>query len=483
LTKAIMFMGTGSDVGKSMIVAGLCRAFTNRGLRVRPFKPQNMSNNAAVTADGGEIGRAQALQARACRVAPVTDMNPVLLKPQTDIGAQVVVQGRVVGAMKAREYQTRKGELMPAVLESFHRLGGDADLVLVEGAGSASEVNLRAGDIANMGFAEAADLPVVLIGDIERGGVIASVVGTCAVLPPAERARLKAFLINKFQGDVSLFDEGLRIITGHTGLPSLGVIPWFAEADRLPPEDALALAAARTTGPRAIRIAVPMLSRIANFDDFDPLREEPDVALEMIPPGRPLPGDADLVILPGTKATIPDLAFLRAQGWDIDLMAHLRRGGHVLGICGGFQMLGRRLDDPAGTEGAPGAVDGLGLLDLETVLDGPKSLVEVTGRHPASGTDMRGYEMHIGKTTGPALAAPLLDLGGRPEGAVAADGRVSGCYVHGLFTADGFRHAFLSGIRARAASGVRYDDAMEEVLDGLAKHLETHLDLNELLKL
>ncbi|WP_037452473.1 cobyric acid synthase [Skermanella stibiiresistens] len=478
-----MFMGTGSDVGKSMIVAGLCRAYANRGLRVRPFKPQNMSNNAAVTADGGEIGRAQALQARACRVAPVTDMNPVLLKPQTDIGAQVVVQGRVVGAMKAREYQTRKGELMPAVLESFHRLGRDADLVLVEGAGSASEVNLRAGDIANMGFAEAADLPVVLIGDIERGGVIASVVGTCAVLPPAERARLKAFLINKFRGDVSLFDEGLRIITGHTGLPSLGVVPWFAEADRLPPEDALALAAARTTGRRGIRIAVPMLSRIANFDDFDPLREEPDVALEMIPPGQPLPGDADLVILPGTKATIPDLAFLRAQGWDIDLAAHLRRGGHVLGICGGFQMLGRRLDDPAGTEGAPGAVDGLGLLDLETVLDGPKSLVEVTGRHPASGTDMRGYEMHIGKTTGPALAAPLLDLDGRPEGAVAAGGRVSGCYVHGLFAADGFRHAFLSGIRARPASGVRYDDAMEEVLDGLAKHLETHLDLNELLKL
>src|SRR5690349_4501917 len=268
--RAIMFMGTGSDVGKSLIVAGLCRAFTRRGLAVRPFKPQNMSNNAAVTADGGEIGRAQALQARACGVPPSTDMNPVLLKPQTDIGAQVVVQGRVVGAMKAREYQTRKGELMPAVLDSFDRLCAQADLVLVEGAGSASEVNLRAGDIANMGFAEAADLPVVLIGDIERGGVIASIVGTLAVLPPNERARLKAFLINKFRGDTSLFDDGLRIIAEHTGLRSLGVVPYFPDAGRLPPEDALGLASRPAGAGASIRIAVPMLSRIANFDDFDP---------------------------------------------------------------------------------------------------------------------------------------------------------------------------------------------------------------------
>jgi adenosylcobyric acid synthase len=478
-----MFMGTGSDVGKSMIVAGLCRAFTNRGLRVRPFKPQNMSNNAAVTADGGEIGRAQALQARACKVAPTIDMNPVLLKPQTDIGAQVVVQGRVVGAMKAREYQTRKGELMPAVLESFHRLGREADLVLVEGAGSASEVNLRAGDIANMGFAEAADLPVVLIGDIERGGVIASIVGTCAVLPDAERARLKAFLINKFRGDTSLFDDGLRIIAEHTGLPSLGVVPYFTDAGKLPPEDALALSSRSSVGGRAIRIAVPMLSRIANFDDLDPLREEPDVTLTMVPPGEALPGDADLVILPGTKATIPDLVFLREQGWDIDLAAHLRRGGHVLGICGGFQMLGTRLDDPAGTEGAPGAVDGLGLLDIETVLDGPKTLVEVTGLHSASGAPVRGYEMHIGQTSGAALTSPLLELEGRAEGAVSADGRVSGCYVHGMFSSDTFRHAFLSVIKDRANSGIAYEDGVESTLDALADHLEACLDLDALLAL
>ncbi len=478
-----MFMGTGSDVGKSMVVAGLCRAFTNRGLRVRPFKPQNMSNNAAVTKDGGEIGRAQALQARACKVAPTIDMNPVLLKPQTDIGAQVVVQGRVVGAMKAREYQTRKGELMPAVLESFHRLGREADLVLVEGAGSASEVNLRAGDIANMGFAEAADLPVVLIGDIERGGVIASIVGTCAVLPPAERARLKAFLINKFRGDTSLFDDGLRIIAEHTGLPSLGVVPYFTDAGKLPPEDALALSSRSSAGGRAIRIAVPMLSRIANFDDFDPLREEPDVTLTMVPPGEALPGDADLSSCPAPRRRFPIWPSCgnRAGTWI------LRR------ICGAAAMCwasaaasrcwGRRLDDPAGTEGAPGAVDGLGLLDIETVLDGPKTLVEVTGLHPASGAAIRGYEMHIGRTSGAALTRPLLELEGRAEGAVSADGRVSGCYVHGMFSSDTFRHAFLSAIKDRAVSGIAYEDGVESALDALADHLEACLDLDALLAL
>jgi adenosylcobyric acid synthase len=323
----------------------------------------------------------------------------------------------------------------------------------------------------------------VLIGDIERGGVIASIVGTCAVLPPAERARLKAFLINKFRGDTSLFDDGLRIIAEHTGLPSLGVVPYFTDAGKLPPEDALALSSRSGVGGRAIRIAVPMLSRIANFDDFDPLREEPDVTLTMVPPGTALPGDADLIILPGTKATIPDLAFLREQGWDVDLAAHLRRGGHVLGICGGFQMLGRRLDDPAGTEGTPGAVDGLGLLDIQTVLDGPKTLIEVTGLHPASGTGIRGYEMHIGRTSGAALERPLLELGGRAEGAVSADGRVSGCYVHGMFSSDSFRHAFLSAIKDRAISGLAYEDGVESTLDALANHLEACLDLDAMLKL
>ena len=350
-TPAIMIQGTGSDVGKSLIVAGLCRAFARRGLTVRPFKPQNMSNNAAVTADGGEIGRAQALQARACGVAPVTDMNPVLLKPQSEIGAQVVVQGRIWGNAKARAYQALKGELLPKVLESFRRLSAQADLVIVEGAGSPAEVNLRAGDIANMGFAEAADLPVVLVADIDRGGVIATLVGSHAVIAPAEARRVAGYVINKFRGDVSLFDDGLRIITEHTGWPSLGVVPFFPVAARLPAEDAVALSHSRVAEDREIRIAVPQLARIANFDDFDPLIAEPDVALDFVEPGRALPGDADLVVLPGSKATLADLAFLRDQGWDLDLRAHLRRGGRVLGICGGYQMLGRCISDPPGDRG------------------------------------------------------------------------------------------------------------------------------------
>lgn len=483
MARALMVMGTGSDVGKSLLVAGLCRAFVRRGLRVRPFKPQNMSNNAAVTPDGGEIGRAQALQARACRVPPSVDMNPVLLKPQSETGAQVVVRGRVAGSMKAREYQRRRGELMPAVIESFRRLAEDADLVLVEGAGSASEVNLRAGDIANMGFAEAAGLPVLLVGDIDRGGVIASVVGTCAVLPPSERERIRGYLINKFRGDPSLFDEGIAAISRHTGLPSLGVVPWFAPAARLPAEDALALAGIGGRAGAAIRVAVPMLARIANFDDLDPLRAEPDVSVEMVPPGRALPGDADLVILPGSKSTIGDLAFLRAQGWDVDLAAHRRRGGWVLGLCGGFQMLGRRLADPAGTEGPAGSAEGLGLLEVDTVLDGPKTLVEVAGTHRATGAPVRGYEMHIGRTDGPGLDRPLLDLGGRPEGAVSACGRVMGTYVHGLFAADAFRHAFLGAIRAREESGLAYEAEVDAVLDALADHLAAHVDLDRLLSL
>ncbi|MBF0307386.1 MAG: cobyric acid synthase, partial [Alphaproteobacteria bacterium] len=336
-----MLQGTGSDVGKSLLAAGLCRAFTRRGRRVRPFKPQNMSNNAAVTADGGEIGRAQALQARACGVAPGIDMNPVLLKPQSEMGAQIVVQGKVLGAASARDYHAMKPSLMPRVLESFRRLSADADLVIVEGAGSAAEVNLREHDIANMGFAEAADLPVVLVGDIDRGGVIASLVGTHALLPQGERARLAGYLINKFRGDPALFEPAIGMIEARTRLPCLGIVPWFPEAARLPAEDAAQLSAGRKAQGAGLRVAVPVLSRIANWDDFDPLSAEPGVALTLVRPGEPLPGDADLVILPGSKATIADLAFLRAQGWDIDLFAHLRRGGRVLGIFAGYQVLGR----------------------------------------------------------------------------------------------------------------------------------------------
>jgi adenosylcobyric acid synthase len=482
-TPALMLQGTGSNVGKSLLVTGLCRAFSRRGLKVRAFKPQNMSNNAAVTRDGGEIGRAQALQARACGVPPSVHMNPVLLKPQTEIGAQVIVQGRVLTNCKARDYAKLKPELMPYVLESFEQVRRDADLVLAEGAGSPAEVNLRAHDIANMGFAEAADLPVVLVGDVDRGGVIAALIGTHALLEPAERTRLKGYLINKFRGDPALFEDAHPIIAERTGMRGYGVVPWFEHAHRLPAEDILGLEDRAARGGAPIRIAVPRFARIANFDDLDPLAAEPDVQLQIVPRGAPLPGDADLVILPGSKATLADLADLRAQGWDIDLAAHVRRGGAVLGICGGLQMLGWRIADPDGVEGPSGHAQGLGLLDVETVLTGDKQLHQVRGREIASGAPIHGYEMHMGRTTGPALERPMLDLAGRPDGAVSADGRIRGCYVHGLFAADEFRHVFLARLKERASSGLAFEQQVDVTLDALADHLETHLDLEGLLAL
>jgi adenosylcobyric acid synthase len=477
-----MIQGTGSDVGKSLLVAALARIFTRRGLSVRPFKPQNMSNNAAVTADGGEIGRAQALQARAARVAPSVHMNPVLLKPQSDIGSQVVVQGRVVGTAKAREYQTMKPKLLGAVLESFERLAGEADLVLVEGAGSASEVNLRAADIANMGFARAADVPVVLVGDIDRGGVIASLVGTQAVIDPADSAMIVGFIVNRFRGDPSLFADGMKTVAQHTGWQSLGLVPFFADAHRLPAEDALGLTNSRATvGDGRPRIAVLAYPHIANFDDFDPLRLEPNVDLAFLRPGEPIPGDAALVILPGSKATIADLAALRDAGWDIDLKAHLRRGGHILGICGGYQMLGRRISDPDGIEGPAASVDGLGLLEVDTVLGGDKVLVEVGGETVQGSVPFKGYEMHIGRTTG--TPRPLLRLAnGKDEGASNDSGTVAGCYIHGLLSDDRQRHYWLQRIGVRG-SALNYEADVDATLDRLADHVEKYIDCDRLLAL
>ncbi|RED51221.1 cobyric acid synthase [Aestuariispira insulae] len=486
-TPAVMLQGTGSDVGKSLLVAGLARAYSRRGLTVRPFKPQNMSNNAAVTPDGGEIGRAQALQARACGVAPNVHMNPILLKPQTDMGSQVVVQGKVYTTAKARDYYQLKAELLPKALDSFERLSEEADLVLIEGAGSPAEVNLRAGDIANMGFAEAADLPVVLAADIERGGVIASLVGTWQVLEPEERSRLKGYVINKFRGDPTLFDSALEIIADHTGLPSLGVLPWFEAAGQLPAEDAVALERAAAdragSGPRPIRIAVPRLGRIANFDDLDPLKSETDVEVVFVQRGQPLPGDADLILLPGSKTTIADLKQFRAEGWDIDLLAHMRRGGRVLGLCAGYQMMGRSISDPDGIEGPPETIPGLGLLDLETVLAGDKALHEANGMERTTGQPVYGYEMHMGRTQGAGLARPMLDLGGRADGAISADGLAMGCYLHGLFAGDAFRTAFLAQFRKGREAGLAYETQVERTLDQLADHLEAHMDLDRLLEI
>jgi adenosylcobyric acid synthase len=479
-----MLQGTGSDVGKSLLVAGLARALARRGHVVRPFKPQNMSNNAAVTEDGGEIGRAQALQARACGVKPSRDMNPVLLKPQSEIGAQVVVQGCVLTSASARDYHALKSALLPAVLDSFGRICGEADIVLIEGAGSAAEINLRQSDIANMGFAEAADVPVILVGDIDRGGVIAALVGTHALLAADERARLKGYIVNKFRGDPTLFEGALATLRQRTGLPCHGIVPFFAAARDLPAEDGMALdgyAAGRRGG--RVRIAVPRLPRIANFDDLDPLAAEPDVALDIIEPGRPLPGDAELVILPGSKATLADLAAFREEGWDIDLRAHVRRGGRVLGLCAGYQMLGRRIADPSGIEGLAGAAAGLGMLDVETILGAKKTLREVAGVEIATGQSVRGYEMHVGATTGPGAERPMLRLDNRAAGAVSQDGCIAGCYLHGLFAADAFRRAFIAGLGGTGDAGLAYETRIEATLDALAAHLERHLDIAALLEI
>jgi adenosylcobyric acid synthase len=481
--RAIMLQGTASNVGKSLLVAGFARALTLRGLAVRPFKPQNMSNNAAVTPDGGEIGRAQALQARAARVSLSVHMNPVLLKPQSEIGAQVIVRGKVYANANARAFQDLKQSLMPAVLDSFGTLKRDADIILVEGAGSATEINLRKNDIANMGFARTANVPVVVVGDIDRGGVIASLAGTRAVLDPDDAPLVAGFIVNRMRGDLTLFADGMAEIERLTGWLALGLVPFFEGARRLPAEDAYDLGEARNArGNGCIRVAVPLLPRIANFDDLDPLAAERDVDLVLVKPGEPLPV-CDLVVLPGSKATIADLAALRAEGWDIDIAAHVRRGGRVLGLCGGYQMLGRTISDPRGIEGAPSTVPGLGLLEVDTEISGDKSLAEVSGTTLADGVGIRGYEMHMGVTTGPDATRPLIRFDdGRADGAVAADGRVAGTYVHGLFADDAQRRAWITRLGG-TPSALSHDAEVERTLDALAAHLEAHVDIDRLLKI
>jgi adenosylcobyric acid synthase len=532
-----MIQGCGSDVGKSVLVAGLCRLFTNRGLRVRPFKSQNMSNNAAVTDGGGEIGRAQALQAHACRTKPTVDMNPVLLKPQSDVGSQLIVRGRMAGNLDASAFRSDKSALLKVAVESYRRLAGEAQLMIVEGAGSPAETNLRKNDIANMGLAHALRLPVILVGDINRGHVIASLVGAHAVLDDADRAMIRGFVVNKFRGDAQLFDDGVRRIADSTGWASMGVVPWLHAAARLPSEDGMQLEDLRRSGAArpGVKIAVPQLSRIANFDDFDPLREEPDVELVFVPPGRPLPRDATLIVIPGTKSTIADMEFMRSQGWDIDVLAHVRQGGRVLGICGGYQMLGASISDPEGIEGVPRTVAGLGLLDVRTVMTGDKTLREVTGglvcvdapgdgcgsvevggaggaevggyggpevggRGGADagrrgwvavegqggagvlrrGVAFAGYEMHVGVTTGIGAERPYLRFAdGTMDGAVSSDGRIAGCYVHGLFGVTAARAALLASIGA-TPSYEEHSARVDAALDEIAGVLEMCLDIKAL---
>ncbi|MQY51982.1 cobyric acid synthase [Rhodocyclus gracilis] len=538
--RRLMIQGTSSDVGKSLLVAGLCRAFANRGLIVRPFKAQNMSNNAAVTVDAdvpeqgsapaagisaepvrGEIGRAQALQARACRAPRSVHMNPVLLKPESDVDCQVVLRGRVLGRASAAAYQTLKPALLPAVLDSLERLSQEADLVLIEGAGSGAEAYLRAQDISNMGLAEAADLPVLLVGDESRGGVSAAVLGHRLLWTESERARVGGVLVNKFRGDPAVFAPAAATISAATGWPVLGLVRWFDGAARLPQEDSLALdlaarAVAKPPRPgeaKPLTIAVLRTPRIANADDLDPLAAEPGVRVVWVQPGEPVPRAADVVVIAGSKATRADLDFVRAQGWQHDLHAHVRQGGRVVGLCAGFQMLGRVVRDPQGIEGAPGESAGLGLLELETTIGGDKRLLDLDAVDRVSGERVTGYEMHMGRTQGAALAQPwlrLVDADGesgedadlsariaplgsheRAEGAVSADGRVMGSYVHGLFAADGFRRHWLAQMRGEAVEhgagqGERttpasaYEARVDAALDAFAAQLAEDLDLDTL---
>ncbi len=475
MTKTIMLQGTGSDVGKTVLVAGLCRVASNRGLKVAPFKPQNMSNNAAVSEDGGEIGRAQWLQSMAARIPSSVHMNPVLLKPQSETGSQIIVQGKVAGQARGRDYQALKPKLMGAVMESFETIRAGVDLVVVEGAGSPAEINLRAGDIANMGFATRANIPVVLVGDIDRGGVIASLVGTHAILPDEDRRMISGYIINKFRGDVSLFDDGIAAVGKFTGWPCFGVVPWLKSAGRLPAEDSVVLEKLARGSGKALKVAVPVLSRIANFDDLDPLAAEPEVDLVFIRAGERIPPDAGLVVIPGSKATIADLADFRAQGWDRDLQAHVRRGGRVIGICGGYQMLGERVTDPHGIEGSVREIEGLGLLSIETEMAPEKTVRNSGARSTVYDVPLEGYEIHLGRTTGPDCARPAVIIDGRPDGALSEDGMVSGTYLHGLFTSDAYRAALLESFGTKGG-GENYRQSVDRALDDVAAELETVLD-------
>ncbi|MEO1660373.1 MAG: cobyric acid synthase [Pseudomonadota bacterium] len=478
--KALMLQGTGSDVGKSVLTAALCRIARRRGLSVAPFKPQNMSNNAAACASGGEIGRAQALQARAAGLVPHVDMNPVLLKPQTDRAAQVVVHGKALSVMQAADYMATRDTLLDAVMESFTRLQQQYDLVIVEGAGSPAEVNLRARDIANMGFARRAGVPVCLIGDIDKGGVIASLVGTQTVIDPDDAAMIKGFLINKFRGDPSLFEDGVSFIEAQTGWPCFGVIPWLSASAKLPAEDAVSLERPQARQSGQIKIAAPMLSRIANFDDADPLRSDPNVDFAWIPPGTPLPRDVDLIILFGTKSTLGDLAFLRNQGWDHDILSHARAGGHILGICGGYQMLGETVSDPGGYDGPAGKAHGLGLLKVDTEMTGEKRVLPVTGENTLTEKRLKGYKIHTGRTQGDDMARPFATLNATADGARSADNRIQGTYLHGAFAEDEFRHAWLNSIGEVSDETFSYETQVDAALDALADGVEAAVNVDQI---
>ncbi len=467
-----MVQGCTSDAGKSTLVAALCRILRRRGVRVAPFKPQNMALNSAVTVDGGEIGRAQALQALAAGLEPHTDFNPVLLKPSTDKRAQVIIHGKALSNLDAVAYHDYKPRAMQAVLESYERLCAQYECVLVEGAGSPAEINLRDRDIANMGFAEAVDCPVILVADIDRGGVFAHLVGTLELLSPSEQARVKGFVINRFRGDIKLLESGLEWLEARTGKPVIGVLPYlhglYLDAEDALPREAVAKRATK------LRVIAPAFPRISNHNDLDPLRFHPEVDFRFVGPGE-IPPPSDLIVLPGSKAVQADLAWLRENGWEVPLHRHLRYGGKLIGICGGFQMLGRQLHDPLGIEGTPGSSAGLGLLDCETTLESEKQLRNVTGTLNLPGAPVvRGYEIHMGVTSGAAMQQPASWLDGHADGARSADGQILATYCHGLFDTPEALQALLRWAGADVAE-TAFDAAArrEADIDRLADSVET----------
>ena len=474
---SIMFQGTGSNVGKSIIVAGLCRAAKRRGISVAPFKPQNMSNNAAVTQENKEIGRAQAFQCFACGINPHSDVNPILLKPESNSVTQIIVNGHFYKTINAKEYIEVKKELLTPVLDSFNRLKKKYDLVLVEGAGSPAEINLRKNDIANMGFANAANIPVILIGDIERGGVIAQILGTKTILSRKDLSNIVGFIINKFRGDPELFLDGYNYINQKTLWPGLGVIPWFNKHNDFPAEDSYEIKSSEKLN--SLKIVCLCLPRISNYDDLDPLSQEKNVSLKMLKAGEAIPGDARLVIIPGSKATIADLNFIKEQKWDIDLLAHLNRGNFVLGICAGYQMLGNYIDNTQGQEGSPSMVEGLKILDVDTILTTQKTLTRVSAKHVISDINFEGYEIHIGKTKGNDCDKPFATVNKKNEGAVSKNGSVMGSYLHGMFENDEFRSNFLNQIGFES-SDLNYSKNVDQSLNDFADFLEENINVSEI---
>lgn len=476
----LMIQGTTSDAGKSAIVTGLCRLLARRNIAVAPFKPQNMALNSAVTIDGGEIGRAQAVQAQAAGLQPHTDMNPVLLKPNSDQGSQIIVHGHATSTMGAQDYHRHKAVVMPAVLQSYQRLTEHYSTVIVEGAGSPAEINLRENDIANMGFAEAVDCPVILVADIDRGGVFAHLVGTMQLLSESERARIKGFIINRFRGDITLLKPGLDWLEAHCNIPVLGVLPYLHQL-HLEAEDSLSQKATLQNGD-GLKVILPALPRLSNHTDFDPLRLHSQVDLQVIQAGQTIP-PADLIILPGSKSVASDLNWLRREGWDTAIQRHLRYGGKLLGICGGFQMLGQTINDPEGVEGKPGERPGLGLLEMQTTLQQGKELHNVTGKLLLEGTDVTGYEIHAGLSVGEALKRPLANLGNRTDGAISTDQQLIGTYLHGLFESTESCNSLLRWAGLSEPHTADYRQLREESIDRLADAMAEHLNINTLYQL